>query len=158
MVMTNVQALERADIQFVQHSYPDENHSLGGVSRSLSSFSKCCQIFFIIFSQYCHNLTWTKTTAWMVSTGICCNIAQSYHGFTLQVPLPRYGLLLGRLFQRANSLKSCFHILIFAQVFVQLSIESICSSIFFKEPEMRKAVIDILTFAQVFLPPVKAYS
>ena len=34
MVMTATQALERADIQFVQHSYPDENHSLGGVSRS----------------------------------------------------------------------------------------------------------------------------
>ena len=33
MVMTAIQALERADIQFVQHSYPDENHSLGGVSR-----------------------------------------------------------------------------------------------------------------------------
>ena len=33
MVMSNVQALEKADIQFVQHSYPDENHSLGGVSR-----------------------------------------------------------------------------------------------------------------------------
>merc|ERR1712181_141827 len=33
--MLLTKALERADIQFVQHSYPDENHSLGGVSRFL---------------------------------------------------------------------------------------------------------------------------
>ena len=31
--MLLTRALEQADIQFVQHSYPDENHSLGGVSR-----------------------------------------------------------------------------------------------------------------------------
>jgi len=33
--MLLTRALEKADIQFVQHSYPDENHSLGGVSRFL---------------------------------------------------------------------------------------------------------------------------
>merc|ERR1711892_587963 len=33
--MLLTRALEQADIQFVQHSYPDENHSLGGVSRFL---------------------------------------------------------------------------------------------------------------------------
>merc|ERR1712079_994950 len=33
--MLLTKALERADIQFEQHSYPDENHSLGGVSRFL---------------------------------------------------------------------------------------------------------------------------
>ena len=31
--MLLTRALEENDIQFVQHSYPDENHSLGGVSR-----------------------------------------------------------------------------------------------------------------------------
>ena len=31
--MLLTRALEQADIQFVQHSYSDENHSLGGVSR-----------------------------------------------------------------------------------------------------------------------------
>merc|ERR1712080_169988 len=33
--MLLTKALERADIQFTQHSYPDENHGLGGVSRFL---------------------------------------------------------------------------------------------------------------------------
>ena len=33
--MLLTKALQQADIQFVQHSYPDENHSLGGVSRFL---------------------------------------------------------------------------------------------------------------------------
>jgi len=33
--MLLTRALEQADIQFAQHSYPDENHSLGGVSRFL---------------------------------------------------------------------------------------------------------------------------
>jgi len=33
--MLLTKALERADIQFTQHSYPDENHSLGGVRRFL---------------------------------------------------------------------------------------------------------------------------
>jgi dipeptidyl-peptidase-4 len=33
--MLLTRALEQADIQFLQHSYPDENHSLGGVSRFL---------------------------------------------------------------------------------------------------------------------------
>jgi len=33
--MLLTKALERADIQFLQHSYPDENHGLGGVSRFL---------------------------------------------------------------------------------------------------------------------------
>merc|ERR1711874_928460 len=28
-------ALQQADIQYQQHSYPDENHSLGGVTRFL---------------------------------------------------------------------------------------------------------------------------
>ena len=31
--MLLTRALEENDIQFVQHSYPDENHGLGGVSR-----------------------------------------------------------------------------------------------------------------------------
>jgi len=33
--MLLTKAMERADIQFTQHSYPDENHGLGGVSRFL---------------------------------------------------------------------------------------------------------------------------
>ena len=33
--MLLTRALEQADIQFVQHSYPDENHNLRGVHRFL---------------------------------------------------------------------------------------------------------------------------
>ena len=33
--MLLTRALEEKDIQFVQHSYPDENHGLGGVSRQI---------------------------------------------------------------------------------------------------------------------------
>jgi len=47
--MLLTRALEQADIQFVQHSYPDENHSLGGVSRFLyhamdDFWQKCFEI------------------------------------------------------------------------------------------------------------------
>jgi len=47
--MLLTRALEQADIQFVQHSYPDENHSLGGVSRFLyhamdDFWNKCFEV------------------------------------------------------------------------------------------------------------------
>ena len=36
--------LEQRDVQFVQHSYPDENHSLRGVSRWCTYLCIICMI------------------------------------------------------------------------------------------------------------------
>ena len=45
--MLLTRALEQADIQFVQHSYPDENHSLGGVSRYIQQVVNLSLHFFL---------------------------------------------------------------------------------------------------------------
>ena len=43
--MLLVKELEEHDVQFVQHSYPDENHGLRGVSRYVrSEFSFCIKV------------------------------------------------------------------------------------------------------------------
>ena len=58
--------LEQRDVQFVQHSYPDENHSLRGVSR-WCTYLLICMILCLVFLDF-YITPWT-TSGEIVS---CC--------------------------------------------------------------------------------------